>query len=358
MTTSTAERTHRRQLVRLLTPREAQALDLLVAGHDTPSIARSLGLAPDAARVLLHRALRKLGVRTRAGAAAVLAPPVAVPEAVPVGDLLERLLDSAHDRLVQQTFLLTACRHRAVHCVHLALGAAARRRHEVAALPDPEAWVRAHAFEAALSPWHRGGPRRAHRLHLPHRRIRVRPAPQEEPDRERLTARDRALLKALRRLPRPQRRALVLHDGLGLPATVVAAEVESSTPAAEGRVRAARTALARAVPDLVGPDPLAPGFGDRLSELLHRAAVHGCPRPRRPTPLRLRATGHVRGGLTTAAAALLSLAMGTAVVATLAGNGPSAYFRPTTVATQPCTTPFGPAAPGGQPGIRSFWCSR
>jgi RNA polymerase sigma-70 factor (ECF subfamily) len=42
-----------------------------------------------------------------------------------------------------------------------------------------------------------------------------------------------AILRALRHLPRPQREALVLHDGLGL--TVVEVAVELSVP--EGTVR-------------------------------------------------------------------------------------------------------------------------
>ncbi|MFD7833416.1 LuxR C-terminal-related transcriptional regulator, partial [Kitasatospora sp. NPDC059803] len=197
----------------------------------------------------------------------------------------EELYEQAHTRLVQQMFLLTACRHRAAHCVRLAFGAARRGWAEVAATGDPEGWVRVRACELALSPWHRGGPRRMHAWKLPHRRIRVRPADESQavlPDHDRLTDRDRALLKALRRLSRPQRRALVLHDGLGLPAAAVAVEVESTLAAAEGRVWAARVALARWVPELLGPDPAAPGFADGLSGLLHRAAVRGCPQPHRP----------------------------------------------------------------------------
>ncbi|MEV7027256.1 hypothetical protein AB0O00_34630, partial [Kitasatospora sp. NPDC093558] len=192
----------------------------------------------------------------------------------------EELYEGSHARLVQQVFLLTACRHRAAHCVRRAFGEARRGWDAVAGSGNPEGWVRVRASELALSPWHRGGPRRAHAWRLPHRRIKVRPADESQavlPDHDRLTDRDRALLKALKRLSRPQRRALVLHDGLGLPAAAVAVEVESTLAAAEGRVWTARAALAQWVPDLVGPDPAAPGFADRLSGLLHRAAVRGCP---------------------------------------------------------------------------------
>ncbi|MEE1828821.1 LuxR C-terminal-related transcriptional regulator [Streptomyces sp. BE20] len=283
----------------------------------------------------------------------------------------EELYERTHTRLVQQTFLLTTCKHRAVHCVGRAFGEARRRWTEVVAAGAPERWVRTRAFELALSPWHRGGPRRAHAWRLPHRRIKVRPADESQavlPDHDRLTDRDRALLKALRRLSRPQRRALVLHDGLGLPADAVAVEVESTVAAAEGRVWAARTSLAHWVPDLVGTDPAADGFADRLSGLLHRAAVRGAPEPHRPPVPLLRARHGLVNAGRTGAAALLTVAVGGAVAATLAGGGPGELFRPAdapppvlcapvpTLATEP--EALLPLLPDGAPsGIRSLWCS-
>ncbi|WP_197084669.1 sigma factor-like helix-turn-helix DNA-binding protein [Saccharothrix sp. ST-888] len=277
----------------------------------------------------------------------------------------DALCTVTHTRLVQQTFLLTGCRHRAVHVVHLALGVAGRRWREVSQLPDPERWVRMFAFDTALSPWRRGGPRRTRRLwHLPRPRIRVHPAGEDQPphpDQDRLTARDRALLKALRRLSRPQRRALVLHDSLGLPAPEVAAEVESSTAAAEARVRAARAELVRSVPDLVGTDASAPGFGEQLATLLHRAAVHGCPAPRRPSPLRLKVQGRLRSGLQGASAGLVVSVVGTAIVLVGSGYSPSRLMQPPAPVPPPlCTGPgsgsAGPLLPDGEPGLRTVWC--
>ncbi|MFJ6134460.1 LuxR C-terminal-related transcriptional regulator [Kitasatospora sp. NPDC092286] len=292
------------------------------------------------------------------------APPPAPAVRAPVASF-EESYETAHTRLVQQVFLVATCRHRAVHCVGRAFGEARRRWEEVVAGGDPEVWVRVRACDLALSPWHRGGPRRAHVWRLPHRRIRVRPADESQPvlpDHDRLTDRDHALLKALKRLSRPQRRALVLHDGLGLPATAVAVEVESTLTAAEGRVWAARTALAHWVPDLVGPDPTADGFADRLSGLLHRAAVRACPEPHRsPVPV-LRARSGLRNAARTGAAALLTVAVSGAAVATLAGEGPSVLFRPsappTPVLCVPAEKDTVPALPDGpEPGVRSFWCS-
>ncbi|GLW71371.1 hypothetical protein Kpho02_36700 [Kitasatospora phosalacinea] len=418
--TSSRSREDAELLLRRLAPREAQALARLAAGDDLRAMARHLGIAPGTARNHLNRAVRKLGVRTGEEAVALLtalapqapaapttpaatapapttpvefvgpplppvkpvspastvgpasaADPVApgtttTPAATgrpdPAPDSFAEFAALVHTRLVQQTFLLTGHRHRAVHCVHLALGSAARRWAEVAADPDPEGRVRGEAFDLALSPWHRGGPRRAHLLRWPRRRIAVdgagAPEPPEPP--QKLTHRDRALVKALLRLSRPQRRALVLHDTLGLPVERVAVEVESSTAAAEGRVRSARAALAREVPALVGADPEDPEFAERLAELLHRAAVHGCPGPRLPSTARLVADSRLHTGLVTGAAAALTVVVGGAIVATLWGVGPSDLVRPEPSRGTACTGvdsgSAGPAAPYGAPGLQTPWC--
>ncbi|WP_354640966.1 sigma factor-like helix-turn-helix DNA-binding protein [Kitasatospora camelliae] len=457
------------RLLRLLTPREAQVLALLAAGHDADGIARALGIPPGAARVHLHRAMRKLGVQTRASAAALatrLADPApateraeraerptsrrrraarsrrspgrlpdgvrlrpahhtpprsspgsplpAAPEPAadapqPVASLpteptappvlatvpatgtvpaaaarpvdFEAFCAAAHARLVQQVFLVATGRRRARHCVHAALGAASRRWETVSRLPDPEGWVRARAFDAVLSPWRRGGPRRTHRLHPPRLRIRVRPATEADAPPDGLTAaeaaaptgrggratrptrRDRALLRALRRLPRPQRRAVVLHDAVGLPVDEVAYEVESSTAAAAGRVLAARAALAASVPELVGDDPADPAFGDRLGGLLHRAAVRGCPAPRPPAAATLTTASLIRTAVGTGAAGLLSTAMGVAILATLLGGGPSTLFRQADPEPGPpacaggAAVNTGPVLPGFESGVQSLWCN-
>jgi RNA polymerase sigma-70 factor (ECF subfamily) len=65
------------------------------------------------------------------------------------------------------------------------------------------------------------------------RRLRRAPRPTPIEDVAELDADRVAILRALRHLPRPQREALVLHDGLGL--TVVEVAVELSVP--EGTVR-------------------------------------------------------------------------------------------------------------------------
>ncbi|MDT7840721.1 helix-turn-helix domain-containing protein [Streptomyces justiciae] len=147
--------------------------------------------------------------------------------------------------LVRQAYLLTGRRELARESVERAFQLAWQRWPEVAVDRDPAGWVRATAYEYALSPWHRFRPR--------YRNPEAPPA----------DASDRALLAALLRLPPPQRRTLVLYDGVGLDLPETAAETEASTPAAAGRLMNAREAIAAHLPDLSDPTEL----HRRLTEL-------------------------------------------------------------------------------------------
>ncbi|MEY9941036.1 DNA-directed RNA polymerase specialized sigma24 family protein [Streptacidiphilus sp. MAP5-52] len=206
-------------------------------------------------------------------------PPMATP--MPTAETFDALYRDAGPRLVQQTYLLTGSQHRAAHCVRRAFQQAWTDWRIVSLDSSPEGWVRAAAFELALSPWHRGGPRMQHLLRLPHRHLTPAAAPKADPkaaaqaDPEQAGS-DKALMKALMRLPRPQRRALVLHDVIGLDWAQTAAEVEGSTPVTFGRVARGRRALAEAVPGVVGSDPEQSGFGRRLGARLRRTAERGC----------------------------------------------------------------------------------
>ncbi|WP_369171833.1 sigma factor-like helix-turn-helix DNA-binding protein [Streptomyces sp. R28] len=147
--------------------------------------------------------------------------------------------------LVRQTYLLTGRRELARESVEWAFQLAWQRWPEVARDRDPAGWVRATAYDCALSPWHRFRPRYRH----------PEPPP---PD-----ASDRALLDVLLELPAPQRRTLLLYDGVGLDLPETAAETEASTPAAANRLLHARAALAARLPGLSDPAEL----NRRLAEL-------------------------------------------------------------------------------------------
>ncbi|TDU06173.1 DNA-directed RNA polymerase specialized sigma24 family protein [Streptomyces sp. 846.5] len=210
-------------------------------------------------------------------------------------EFFEALHHDSYQRLTRQTYLLVGHRHRAAHCVRRAFQLAWSAWDVVSADPSPEGWVRAAAFDLALSRWHRN--------------------PLRHPEHSaRLTEVDRRLLTALLHLPRAQRRAVVLHDALGLDWQQTAAEIESSTPAAYGRVVRARLGLARMAPEAIGADARRRGFGRELGVLLRGAAVRGCPLPQVPSPglVRQRSRLHERG--VTAAAGVLALGMAGALV--------------------------------------------
>ncbi|MER5474491.1 helix-turn-helix domain-containing protein [Streptomyces sp. NPDC002685] len=140
--------------------------------------------------------------------------------------------------LVRQTYLLTGRRELARESVERAFQLAWHRWPEVAVDPDPAGWVRATAYEYALSPWHRLRPRYRH------------------PEAPPAGAADRALLDVLLDLPPVYRRTLVLYDGVGLGLPETAAETEASTPAAANRVLHAREAVAARLPELAVPEEL------------------------------------------------------------------------------------------------------
>ncbi|MFE9804929.1 helix-turn-helix domain-containing protein [Streptomyces sp. NPDC005548] len=147
--------------------------------------------------------------------------------------------------LVRQTYLLTGRRELARESVERAFQLAWYRWPEVAVDRDPAGWVRATAYEYALSPWHRLRPRHRH------------------PEAPPAGASDRVLLDVLLNLPPVYRRTLLLYDGVGLGLPETAAETEASTPAAANRVLHAREAVVARLPELALPEDL----HRRLTEL-------------------------------------------------------------------------------------------
>ncbi|MFD7131251.1 RNA polymerase sigma factor [Streptomyces sp. NPDC059894] len=140
--------------------------------------------------------------------------------------------------LVRQTYLLTGRRELARESVERAFQLAWQRWPEVAVDPDPASWVRAAAYEYALSPWHQFRPRFRH--------------PEPPP----AAAADRALMDVLLTLPPHHRRTLLLYDGVGLDLPETAAETEASTPAAANRLLHARAVIASRLPSLADPAAL------------------------------------------------------------------------------------------------------
>ncbi|MGW3205915.1 helix-turn-helix domain-containing protein [Streptomyces sp. NPDC001135] len=175
---------------------------------------------------------------------AVPAPPPAArttpvtPEPLTPAQAFDALYAFCAPALVRQTYLLTGRRELARESVERAFQLAWQRWPELALDRDPGGWVRAVAYDCALSPWHRLRPRYRH----------PEPPPADPADR--------ALLNALLTLPPSYRRTLVLYDGVGLDLPETAAETEASTPAAANRLTHAREAVAARLPDLADPAQL------------------------------------------------------------------------------------------------------
>ncbi|MCX5531769.1 helix-turn-helix domain-containing protein [Streptomyces sp. NBC_00006] len=172
-------------------------------------------------------------------------PGAAASRARTAAEAFDALYTHAAPFLVRQTYLLTGRRILAREAVERAFQQAWQNWPEVAVDPDPAGWVRAAAYEYAMSPWHG-----------------LRPG-KRQPEAPPATPEDRELLGALLDLPPVYRRTLLLYDGVGLDLPETAAETEASTPAAANRILHAREAVAQRLPDLAVPEQL----HLRLSEL-------------------------------------------------------------------------------------------
>ncbi|MEU8569163.1 hypothetical protein AB0C51_12515 [Streptomyces pathocidini] len=275
--------------------------------------------------------------------------------------------------LARQTFLLTGRREPARESVERAFQLAWQRWPEVAVDRDPAGWVRAAAYEYALSPWHRlrPGPRRAPTTttaattaagdaetgdpvvgnlvaggpvvgdpaagdaeaggpaargpmvgdpaagNAEARGPAVGDLVVGDPAAGNAEVRD-ALIAALLALPDSYRRTLLLHDGVGLGLPETAAEVEASSAATAGRLAHARDAVAELVPGLAGTPP--ERRGEALRALLAAAAAELpadpalAPAPSVRAESERRTLRTTRAGL--GAAALFATAMAVAIAVT------------------------------------------
>ncbi|MEU5719538.1 helix-turn-helix domain-containing protein [Streptomyces sp. NPDC020403] len=245
------------------------------------------------------------------GQAATSGPAVPAGVRARVGPTAEEAFDALYTRtapgLVRQAYVLTGRRALSREAVEHAFQVAWQRWPEVARDRDPAGWVRAAAYEYALSPWHR--------LRRGHRRPDALP---EDPGR-------RALLEALLALPPAHRRTLLLYDGVGLDLPETAAETEASTPAAANRLLNARATVTERLPELAGRST--PG---EQSALLHErlgalALAEHVPAP--PSAPAVRTGGERRAELWTRAALCFGVLLVGATTFTLR-TAPTQYEQP------------------------------
>ncbi len=141
-------------------------------------------------------------------------------------------------RIMGQVYLMIGERCETEDAVAEAYARAWQRWNIISEYDDPAAWVRVVAYRIAVSSWRRAVRRR--RAHDQARPALTVPAP--EPD-------NLALLDALRKLPAPQRRAIVLHHLAGLTVAEIAAETDSTLSAVKARLARGRAALAALLDD-------------------------------------------------------------------------------------------------------------
>ncbi|MGP3999956.1 hypothetical protein [Streptomyces sp. 8N706] len=233
--------------------------------------------------------------------------------------------------LLRQTTLLTGQSRPARRAVERAFHQAWQRWPEVAADRNPAGWVRAAAYEHALSPWPRLRLRRG-------ASDAVAPGP------------DGALFTALLALTRTYRRALLLHDGVGIGLPETAAEIEATTTATARRLAHAREAVAAMLPELRDTAPA------RQREVLHRMLGElGAAQPVQPLSGRSVRIGSERRSRCWTLCGLGLTALFATTVAFISVTSPAPYIRPETSDEPAITTPSRPAGKpaGGAPADRS-----
>ncbi|HEV2640554.1 MAG TPA: SigE family RNA polymerase sigma factor [Actinocrinis sp.] len=145
-------------------------------------------------------------------------------------------------RLVGQLHAMTGDWAEAQDVVQEAFIRAWDRRERFDLANAPEAWIRTVAWRLAVSRLRRVR-RGMQLLRRAHTEQHVDPPDDERP----------LLVAALRRLPEPQRRAIVLHHLCDLSVEQVAAETESSVSTVKARLARGRSALARVLRETVAP---------------------------------------------------------------------------------------------------------
>ncbi|MFE2374770.1 sigma factor-like helix-turn-helix DNA-binding protein [Streptomyces sp. NPDC059398] len=203
--------------------------------------------------------------------------------------------------LVHQTYVLTGRRRLAGQAVERAFHLAWQRWPEVATDRDPAGWVRAAAYEYAVSPW---------------RRLSRKGA---RPDPRTTDPVQGPLREAVLRLPPAYRRTLLLYDGLGLDLPETAAETEATTRAAANRLLYARAAVARSLPGLEEPGQ----FRERLGALALTGLEAALPEARAVR------TGSERRTRFWTRLTIGSIVLLTALTAFTLVTAPTHYARPT-----------------------------
>ncbi|GAA1501167.1 SigE family RNA polymerase sigma factor [Dactylosporangium maewongense] len=144
----------------------------------------------------------------------------------------DALYDARYGDVVAMVYALAGDLAEAQDLAQEAFCRAWQRWGDVSRYDDPLAWIRRVAANLATSRWRRG---RVARAYLG--RERTTDVPALSPDHV-------ALVAALRRLPKEQRRAVVLHHLIDLPVAEVAREMDAAVGTVKSWLHRGRAALA------------------------------------------------------------------------------------------------------------------
>jgi RNA polymerase sigma-70 factor, ECF subfamily len=137
--------------------------------------------------------------------------------------------------LLAQAYALTGDPDEAQDLVQEAFFRTWQHWEEVSQMVNPTGWVRTVLYNLAMGRWRR------RRLHDRHTTFDP-PQSEASPDETHLD-----LARALRRLPKPQRTALLLHHVVGMPVSQVAIEMQAPEGSIRGWLSRGRAALAKAL---------------------------------------------------------------------------------------------------------------
>jgi len=161
----------------------------------------------------------------------------------------DELYASSYGRLTSQLYAMVGSWDEAEECVQEAFARAWQHLPRLDRVGQPEAWVRKTAYRLAVSRFRRVLLSRR----SPDRALSTERRPEVASD-ARIT-----LVEAMRTLPEPQRRALVLYHV----ADLSVAEVARETGVAEGTVKAQLSRGRAALAELLADEP---AFAGRLEE--------------------------------------------------------------------------------------------
>jgi RNA polymerase sigma-70 factor, ECF subfamily len=151
----------------------------------------------------------------------------------------DELYAASFRRVTGQVYAMIGNLDEATECVQEAFARAWANRRKLDKAQYPEAWVRTTAYRLAVSRWRRT-------------RMAKRPTDRAVSSAAHVPAVDEshvALVAALRKLPEPQRQALVLHHIADLPIHQIAAETGVAEGTIKARLSRGRTALAALLTD-------------------------------------------------------------------------------------------------------------